>query len=103
LAFHFNCTSNDPKATRKPEIVYNRYLTPPLLCNDELVERIGFMFHWGVSKEGDYLDSWESHRSQDDSRNSIRNIMTAFTEFQERSNSNAKSIIYFQLQFLGIC
>lgn len=50
LAIHFNCTFKDPRATRDPEIIYDRYLTPALVCNDELVERIGFMFHWGSQR-----------------------------------------------------
>lgn len=98
LAVHFNCTLNDPKATRNPEIVIDRYLTPALVCNDELVERIGFMFHWGVS-DGDYLDSWKSHRSPGDSRSSITNIITAITQFQERSYRNAKSVFIFNCNF----
>ena len=86
---HLNCTIPDPRVLRSVETVdYYPRSPKAMLCNNQYgVVRVGYMFHWGVSKaDGDYHVGWQKHRSPGDTANSIQNIKNAFAEFQQRSS-----------------
>ena len=86
---HLNCTIPDPRVLRSVETVdyYPRSPKAMLCYNQYGVVRVGYMFHWGVSKaDGDYHVGWQKHRSPGDTANSIQNIKNAFAEFQQRSS-----------------
>lgn len=85
---HLNCTIPDPRVLRSVETVdYYPRSPKAMLCNNRYgVVRVGYMFHWGVSKaDGDYHVGWQKHRSPGDTANSLQNIRNAIAEFQQRS------------------
>ena len=100
LAPTFNCSVEDPYITRPVEKVeysgiYGDYITNKAWKCSDVISRIGFLFHWGVSNvDGDYCDAYLSHRSPNDTTNSVSNIMSAVKEFQLRSGEDESDIFF---------
>lgn len=103
LSPHFNCHVEDKEAVKSLEILTDNPVqlsSLPYSCDHPLVSRIGFAFHWGVSPtEGSYAHQWTTHRTPGDSLNSVTNIYTALTEFQNRSRNDEGAIFFFNSNF----
>ena len=85
---YLNCTLPDPRVVQSVETVSYYPNSPKAsICSNKYgIVRVGYMFHWGVSKvDGDYHVGWQKHRSPNDTTNSIQNIKNAILEFQQRS------------------
>lgn len=82
-----NCTIADPRINRSVESVENYYMRDKgMLCNSHNITRIGYMFHWGVSRgDGDYHVGWTKHRTAGDTTNSHTNVLAAIQEFHNRT------------------
>jgi hypothetical protein len=86
--FEFNGCSNPAAGACK-------YQDSALLCAESSpFTRIGYTIHWGVQNEP-YHNAWQTHRSLNDTTNSVANIVLAIQEFQMRSEAEGSAIFLF--------
>lgn len=102
LAPLLNCSEVDTSAKLITEYVHNDYFShdhQPLLCSHHNVKRIGYMIHWGVSNNSDYINNWKTHRFKNDTTNSVENILLALSEFKQRSTNEEGIDLIFLSNF----
>jgi hypothetical protein len=97
----FKCTKKDPFSVIPLEHVGKYYVSHGFVCQDEMVERIGFVFHWGMHHDNDSYVSWKWHRSDGDSTDSIANILRAQNEFRDRVLKQYQNISKSDLSSVG--
>ena len=93
-----HCEEEDPRATRWTEVVEDYHNdNRGFICTDDQVTRVGYMFHWGINRDGQYHIGWKKHRSPGDSENSVDNIKSAILEFQNRTAETDEDVYFIFL------
>lgn len=101
LSYEFSCFWSDKKSTLRVENVTR----PPnhrdrggLQCADNKVNRIGSLMHFGVNPIDNDYHYYIKHYSENGNKivNSVKSIITAFNEFQNRSKDDENVLFVFQ-------